>query len=124
MLTFNYKNRKTGARLAKMQVTFYVDRDSLHRAAFVEIAETELKGRDDDSFHYPSAYEAISERLTKSAIEKRLRWLVESSGCLDFETSDFPFQHDIEYGYADLVIDLADQAISRLYPELSTEVAA
>lgn len=126
MINFSrYTKRSNGERVAKISVEFVIDRESLVKGAIAAIVDaaydySKIGGSLDGDTD--ATYTEVADSLTRTKVEKALRNLVFSYGSIALESTDDYVA--IDYGYSDLVHDLADAVVSRLYPELSTEVAA
>jgi hypothetical protein len=111
-LTFNWVSKKDGRRLAKISIPYTVDRKDLLKGA--RIALSDALGRVPET---EENYRKAAASLSRAKIERGLRSLLESYGSVSLESSDDYITVDWEL--RDTAFELADEAVTRLFPELN-----
>lgn len=112
-LRFNWKNKKTGERLAKIKIAYTINRKELVKGTVLALSDALYPADETEK-----GYREVAKKLTRAQAEKGLRSLLYTYGEISLESSDDYVALDWEL--RELVWELADQTVTRLFPELET----
>lgn len=112
-LNFHWINKKTGKRLAKINISYTIDRDDLVKGTVIALTDALLTEKETEE-----KYREVAANLTRAKAEAGIRSLVRTYGEVSLESSsDYTV---IDWELEDLVKELAEQTVTRLFPELET----